>query len=123
MRLDPLRPERDVHLQAGLLLLQGHDPQAGSVDGVNRSAVTEELMGRGLRQPGEVDGLEREGRHQAATPSSTPSGPDSTSLRSSSGFDERVSAVAIVTRPARTSPASEVSMVCIPCAPPVWMSE
>ena len=57
------------------------------------------------------------------SPCSPASGPASTSLRSSSGFEERVSAIAIVIWPARTRPASDVSIVCMPCAPPVWMSE
>ena len=78
---------------------------------------------------GGVDRLVGEGRggHQAA------SAPvrrarcvrpvDWTSLRSSAGSEERVSASAIVILPSRTRPASEASIVCMPYCPPVWMSE
>ena len=100
-----------------------HDAEAAALqllgDRLARHAVEHARLGRA----GEVDGLEREGAHYAAIPMSPPMRPDSTSLRSSSGFEDRVSAIAIVILPARTRPASEVSMVCMPCAPPVWMSE
>ena len=46
-----------------------------------------------------------------------------TRRRISAGCEERVSAVAIVILPARTRPASEESIVCMPSAPPVWISE
>jgi hypothetical protein len=44
-------------------------------------------------------------------------------LRSSSGLEERNSAAAIVICCMRTRPASAASMVCMPWAPPVWISE
>ena len=78
-----------------------------------------------LRDSREVDRLECEGGHQAAfaiMPAPSPGG-ISISLRSSSGLEERVTAISSVMRPARTRPASEASIVCIPCAAPVWISE
>ena len=54
---------------------------------------------------------------------SAPPGGISISLRSSSGLDERASAASVEIRPARTRPASEASMVCMPWDAPVWISE
>ena len=62
------------------------------------------------------------GGHHAATGSGRSSA-FSTRRRSSAGWLERDSAVAIVMWPALTSPASEVSIVCMPCWAPVWISE
>src|SRR5262249_26879501 len=45
------------------------------------------------------------------------------SRRISTGCEDRDSASAMVIRPSRTRPASEASIVCIPCSPPVWISE
>ena len=50
-------------------------------------------------------------------------GAECTSLRISLGSEERLSATDIVIRFSRTRPASEASIVCMPCWPPVWISE
>ena len=115
-----LRPRESSMLEPGLLLVQVHDGQAARLqlggDRVAGDARDLALLGRA----GRVDGLEGVGggRHQAATSDS-----DSMSLRISAGSEARLSAAAMVILPSRTRPASEASIVCMPCWPPVWISE
>src|SRR5215217_5077663 len=121
-RLDPLRPEPQLHLEPALALLERHDLQAALLELAGDGLLVGAGDLAGLRDPREVDRLEREGGHQAALASSD-SGGISTSLMSSSGLEERDLATSIVILPLRTRPASEASIVCMPCDAPVWMSE
>ena len=107
-------------LKRVLLLAQLHGLQALLLQrclGGVRGCGLELALGR---DAGPVDGLVGEdcGAHYAATGIRP-----CTRRRISAGCEERDSAVAIVILPALTSPASEESMVCIPCSPPVWIRE
>ncbi len=89
--------------------------------------VGDGLLGVGLDfspglDPGEVHGLEDVGAHLAA-PYAAASDPAPSRRRSSSGVDERASASFWVILPARTSVASEASIVCMPDAELVCRTE
>ena len=129
-RLDALE-ERDVDLLRAALVADVDDDEAARLE-----LVGDRLLGRRLdlalrAGAGEVDRLEDVGGHRASLPRPSrrrrrPARPcrrAPSSRRSSSGVDERDSASWRVIRPLRTSPASEASIVCIPCAPPVCSTE
>ena len=69
-RLDALRPQPQLHLEAALLLLEGHDLEALRLQLRRRGLLVGALDLAALRDPGEVDRLECERGHQAALASS-----------------------------------------------------
>ena len=125
-RLHALRQEPELHLHAALLLVEPHDLEAAGAQLLHHGLLAGALDRALLGQTGAVDGLVCEcrgrGSHYAATGIGR-SSEFSTRRRSSAGWPERVSAAAIVMWPSFTRPASEASIVCMPCWAPVWMSE